>query len=302
MTSCEVDVTEKFSETESRFVISGEVVAGESPWINISRSITMTQPDTLYYLNNALVELTVEDQTYQLESRGDGFYSNDSVIPEAGQTLRLQCSGEDLTPAYVDLTVPEKPLITDIRFNVNDSSVFTLEADLQDPGETEDYYTFYLSGWLTEIIHHHDSNSGEVTLDTNRIYTAYRVMVIDPAVEFTGGPRTFLDYEEEDPRGSYFHFSDQLFNGTTHTIVATGQLGRIYNDTIPEIELHVVKRDRNYYNFIRSYILYDPFRAQDFIQPVQVYSDIEGGFGLVTAANPFTQTIDMTPWFTFPAE
>ena len=300
MTSCEVDVTEKFSDMESRFVISGEVVAGEFPWINLSRSVTMTQSDTLYYLNKALVELTVENQTYQLESMGDGFYSNDSVIPGAGQILQLQCSGKDLAPAYADLTVPQKPLITDIRFNVNDSSIFTLEADLQDPGATEDYYTFYLSGWLTEIIHHHDDNNGEVTLDTNRIYTAYRVMVIDPVVEFTGGPRTFLDYEEEDPTGSYFHFSDRLFNGTTHTIVATGHLGRIYNDTIPEIELHMVKRDRNYFNFIRSYIRYDPFRAQDFIQPIQVYTNVEGGFGLVTASNPFTQTIDMTPWFTNP--
>lgn len=300
MTSCEVDVTEKFSETGSRFVISGEVLAGESPWINISRSITMTQPDTLYYLDNALVELTVEDQIHQLESRGKGFYSCNTVIPEAGQALRLQCSGEGLPPAYVELSIPEVPVVTDVRFSVNDSFEFTLEADLKDPGTTEDYYTFYISGWLTEINHYYDGNSGEEWWDTSRIYTAYHIMVNDPVVEFTGGPRAFYTYESKDPRGSYFHFSDKLFNGDTHTITATGHLNMIYNDTIPEIRVHVVKKDQHYFNFIRTFVLYDPFRAQDFIQPVQVYTNVIGGFGLVTAANPFTQSIDMTPWFTDP--
>jgi len=45
--SCELDVTDKFRDQQNLFVVSGQIVAGESPRINLSRTITMAEVDTL---------------------------------------------------------------------------------------------------------------------------------------------------------------------------------------------------------------------------------------------------------------
>lgn len=40
--------------------------------------------------------------------------------------------------------------------------------------------------------------------------------------------------------------------------------------------------------------------AQDFLQAVQVYSNIEGGFGLLTAESRVVDTVDMSEWYEDP--
>ncbi len=298
--ACEVDVTDKFRDQPNLFVISGLVVAGEAPRINLSQTITMTQLDTLLYLNDARLEISKNDDLFVLNPEGEGFYTNESLIPEPGDVLSLKCSGEGLPEASIITVVPQYPQVTDVLFQVDDAYDFTLEVSIEDPGSTLDHYSFYLSGWRREIVHHHNRDTGEEWIDTSNVYMVYHIRIIDPVMEYTGGPRRFSFYELDDPRGDYFHFSDRLFNGNRHTLTVKDNLRFIYNDSIPEIHVHLVKKDVHYFNFIGSYIHYDPYPDQDFIQPIQVYSNITGGFGLLTAESRMIDTIDVSEWYYNP--
>ena len=51
---------------------------------------------------------------------------------------------------------------------------------------------------------------------------------------------------------------------------------------------------------MESIIRYDPYNELPIIQPVQIYSNIEGGFGLLSAESPRVQTINMSEWFQNP--
>jgi len=298
--SCEIDITEEFKDTPNLFVVSGQVVAGESPCINLSKTSTIVEFDTLRYINDALLEIKNNKRMFVLDPAEEGFYFNEELIPEPGDLLSLECSGEDMPPASIAIRVPEYPQISDISFSVDTNYAFTLEVDLEDPASTLDHYTFYLSGWSREVAHEHDSETGEERVDTSQVYVAYSVNILDPVMEYTGGPSRFSHYDLNAPWGSYFHFSDKEINGRSHTLSANGHLRRIYNDTIPEIHVHMIKKDVHYFNFISSYIHYDPYPDQDFIQPVQVYSNIEGGFGLLTAESRVVDTVDVSEWFDDP--
>lgn len=298
--SCEVDVTDKFRDQQNLFVVSGQVVAGEAPRINLSRTITMAEVDTLLYLNEAQLEIGKNDHTFVLDPIGGGFYLNEDLVPQPGDILSLECSGEGLPQASISTTVPEYPQVTDLQFQVDDAFDFTLELSIEDPASTLDYYTFYIMGWTMEIVHHHDRDSGEDWVDTSNIFMAYDLRIIDPVMEYTGGPRQFNFYDLSEPWGQYFHFSDRQINGTKHTLTVSENLRFLYNDTIPEIYVHVVKRDVHYFNFIESYIHYDPYPEQDFFQAVQVYSNIDGGFGLLTTESRVIDTIDLSQWFQDP--
>ncbi len=298
--SCEVDITDKFRDQQNLFVVSGQVVAGEVPRINLSRTITMTEVDTLLYLNEARLEIGKNDSKYVLDPIGDGFYLNEDLVPEPGDLLSLECSGEGLPQASIRTTVPEYPQVTDIQFHVDDAYQYTLEVSIEDPASTLDHYSFYITGWSREIVHHHDRDTGEEWVDTSNVFMAYDLNIVDPVMEYTGGPRQFSFYDLSEPWGQYFHFSDRQINGTKHTLTVSENLRFFYNDTIPEIYVHVVKRDVHYFNFIESYIHYDPSPEQDFFQAVQVYSNIEGGFGLLTAESRVVDTLDLAEWYYDP--
>ncbi|MEN8201359.1 MAG: DUF4249 family protein [Bacteroidota bacterium] len=298
--SCEVDITEEFQDSQQNvFIVSGQLVAFEHPTINLTRSITMTQVDTLLYLNNARVEVSWSDQTLLLEPVAYGNYTTEELVLQPGVEYYFHFSGEGLPDASATVTIPHLPKISELHCAVDDTFNIHLDLSIEDPAEFEDYYTFYISGWLREIhVNHHGTD--EETRDTLNVFTNYRLNIQDPVFEYTGDLRDFQVIEEEEMFYSIFHFSDLLFNGTTHTLSIDDYLRRFYNDSIPEINIHLVKRDAHYFKFMESMLRYDPYNDLPMIQPVQIYSNIEGGFGLITANSPLTQTINMSEWYYDP--
>lgn len=297
--SCEVDVTDEFRNQQPLFVVSGQFVAGEVPRINLSKTITMTTLDSLMLLDNALVEIGRGDQTYLLGGEGKGCYRNENLVPEPGDELILQCSGEGLPAASVQTKIPELPVVRGMEFRVDENFDFYLDLHIEDPASTEDYYEFYLSGWRKEISHHYEE--GELVLvDTSTVYQNYRVRMLDPVMEYEGSYGNYEAFDMDNPFGSHFIFSDVQINGTDHTLSVTSNLMWTYNDSIPVLYVHLVKKDVHFYNFISTYMHYDPYPDQDFMQPVQVYSNIENGFGLLTAESRVVDSIDLSQWYNDP--
>ncbi len=301
MVSCEKDITEKFEDSQQNvFILSGELSAFEHPTINLTRSITMAQLDTLQYLNNAQVEIRSGDQSYQMEPGGYGNYTSSELLLQPGQEYHIHCSGEELPDASASVVIPVLPVVSEITLTVGDSLDLHLDIAIDDPATFRDYYTFYISGWLMEIHVHHDE-TGIETRDTLNVFTNYHLNIQDSVFEYSGNLQRFQIIEEESRYLSMVHFSDRLFNGSTHHLTVNSFLWSFYNDSIPEINIHLVKHDEHYFNFLESMTRYDPYNDLPIIQPVQIYSNIEGGFGLLTSRSHFTRTIDMSEWYYDPA-
>lgn len=299
LSSCEVDVSDEFRNQQALFVVSGQIVAGEVPRINLSKTITMTTLDSLMFLDNAQVEIGRGDQVYVLGGEGKGCYRNEHLVPEPGDELRLSCSGEGLPTASVVSRVPEKPLVHGMDFRVDENFDFSLDLHMEDPVGTEDYYEFYLSGWR-KYISRHFHNGELVSVDTITAYQPYGVLMQDPVMEYEGGYGNYEAFSLDMPHGSQFIFGDSQINGRDHTISVKSSLLWTYNDSIPELYVHLVKKDVHFYNFITTYMHYDPYPEQDFLQPVQVYSNIGNGFGLLTAESRVVDTIDLSQWYKDP--
>jgi Domain of unknown function (DUF4249) len=299
LSSCEVDVTDEFRNQQPLFVVSGQFIAGEVPRINLSKTITMTTLDSLMLLDNAQVEIGLGDQIYVLGGEGKGCYRNEHLVPEPGDQLMLNCSGEGLPNVSMVSQVPEKPLVKGMDFQVDENYGFNLDLHFEDPDSTEDYYEFYLSGWRKQVSRHY-YNGELLSVDTNMVYQSYGVQMLDPVMEYEGGYGNYEAFDLDMAHGSQFIFSDSQINGMDHTISVRSNLLWTYNDSIPELYVHLVKKDVHFYNFISTYMHYDPYPDQDFLQPVQVYSNIENGFGLLTAESRVVDTIDLSQWYYDP--
>jgi hypothetical protein len=297
--SCEKNVTDRFLDAhENVFIISGELSAGEHPVINLTRSITLLQPDSLWFLDNARVEIRGGQDSYLMKSAGYGNYTCEDCIMEAGKEYHFLCSGEGLPDASSTVRIPEIPVLAELTLTADEEYNFTLDLVMNDPAGCDDFYTLYSEGWLTEIVHHHKNDTDYI--DTTTFFTRYRMAFPDSLVEFTGTPGRFSTVEEGYSRASTLHFSDKLFNGGSLHFSSVNAWGSFYNDSIPEVQVCLEHRDEHYFNFIRSIIHYDPNSDLPVIQPIQVYSNIEGGFGLLTTKNTIRRTIDMSRWFHDP--
>lgn len=76
-----------------------------------------------------------------------------------------------------------------------------------------------------------------------------------------------------------------------------------YNDSILKVNIFFERRDKHLIEFLKSMGRYDPYPDIDIsiMQPVHLYSSIEGGYGLVYASSNYSHKIDVSEWYSDPA-
>ncbi len=303
--SCEKNITEEFSKTnQPKIALSGEIIALENPMVNLSRTITMTDLDTVVFLNNAIVEIESGDDVYLMNSIGNGYYLTEEFVAQPGETYTVSCSVSELPSASASVRVPELPALSNLTYTVDEDYVMHFTVDIDDPADLDDYYAFYFLGWGREINHQHYFDS--LVIDTTTVFKYYSLFMEDPVMEYTGSWRrnSFYETDENGAFGSTFYFTDKLFIGASYQLSVDMDLRRTYNDSIPEIEFNFIKRDEYFFNYFKSILRNNTSSGIDsdlpIMQPVHVYSNIDGGFGLLTASSRYSQTIDMSEWYDDP--
>ena len=99
-----------------------------------------------------------------------------------------------------------------------------------------------------------------------------------------------------------FIFSDKELNGESYNLSIKFSLLNSYNDSIPEVNIVFERRDKHLIEFLKAMERYEPNPDIEisFMQPVHLYSNIEGGFGLVYALSEYKYTIDVSEWYNDP--
>lgn len=289
-----------FSESnEQKIALSGEISALTNPLVNLSRTITLLDLDSVYFLDEASVELLTENDSYSMTSIGNGYYRAEGFLTQAGETYTINCSANNLPPASATIYVPELPDMSSLTYSVDEEFIMHLSLNIADPAELDDYYSFFLAGWQTQHRYSYDSERIE-TIDTMIVYGKYHINMRDSVMEYTEGYRSFNEVDDNNRWGSEFFFSDRLINGSSYQLSIDISLLNTYNDSIPEIEFHFNKRDEHFFSYFISLMRYDPYPDLPVMQPVHIYSNIDGGFGLLTGSAKFTYVIDASEWYEDP--
>jgi len=305
--SCETDITEQFRDINSqKYVLSGDIEAYKHPKVNLSRTITLTDVDRVVFIDTALVEVTADNVVYTLLPLGDGNYCTEDFIVQPGQTLHFRCSGTDLPDATCTIEVPVVPYIDTVTYSVDDDNRLHINTVFSDPALETDFYTYFVYGWNKEVQISQDSTGAEIR-DTVYFLGHYFMSMGGNIAEYANNYNSVWVQEDSVVYASTFYFSDKRFNGTTFTLKSLLYLRDIYIDSIPVITVHLQKRDGFFFQFLNSYVksLPDPDLEIDtdfpLTQPVHVFSNIEGGFGLISAKTDFAFSIDLSEMFNDPA-
>lgn len=213
---------------------------------------------------------------------GEGKYRS-NVTASAGNTYTVRASSgafEEVSATdYLPVIVPINSWDTASTASSDpffDNSGLDIFFTLSDPSGSENFYmveVFQSAGYYIDYVM--DPSTGEFVQDTiyldfapQRLFLSTTDQVLlSEADGFADGGELY---------GSTFFFSDRLFNGNTRRF----QLRLDYYSGIANLEIRLTSASQSYWRYRRTIDRYDYSTDDPFSEPVQIFTNIEGGLGI----------------------
>ena len=243
--------------------------------VSSSRSVI----DTVSFQNIEDAVVTIKDENENiiesLNYVANGFYIG-QTFPQENQTYTLQVTH----PNYTNITSSDS-LPSPITINsVDTSSIIDpingdrlqITMNFNDPESSQNYYLIETYS-VNEYFVIKNSDTTEYELDTTKQF-----MVLTDEVFQNGGS----------PWREQGLFNDLLFNGQNKSLEIeipnyneTGnEFGYQWSYKTLSLRLYLHNISKSYYYYRTSLELYQSASGNPFAQPVQVYSNVENGFGV----------------------
>lgn len=275
--SCEKEVKLDPEFTESKIVVNGILKAGETPKIDISRSESILYGESKFasmpFLSNATAKLYDSNQNLLgiFVHDSAGIYLLPGVEIYSGQdySLIVSCIGYD--DVWASTHIPEQIEVLVVESQIKDELI-SYDIVLADNPSENNFYALTISQIGYYCQGPACSGSPNRTMCTQMLEVAN----IEPTISGDKCSQVFL-------------FSDENFNGNTFIFNATQNFYDETDSTIIEITLKSLTED--YFKYKVTNEAYDEIQPDPFSQPVQVFTNIENGFGVFAGSSVFTNKI-----------
>lgn len=246
-------------------------------YIRLTQSRNFYERDTtpFKFLENATIKITSPDWAWE---RDTIFYNTSTITnyyqyciltlpPKLEITYNINVSYPGLDPISATARIPEIVPILDSYLSdyesINDEGekLNEIKIKFQDPATAANYYKF-------EGVFNNGSRIDFYSTDP----------VIDKFEEYNYSDDLLPNLEDE----SNF-INDELFNGETYELKILIKEKDIKEDTVITVELATVSKE--YYLYHTTRIRQKIASDDPFSEPVQVYNNIEGGYGIFAGYN-----------------
>lgn len=278
--SCIKEIEIPFPDDNPRQVINCLFTEGENFKVEITNSIPILNEE-FDYINNATVVLfenDVEIETLQYQ----GTTYNSSVPAQPNKTYKLKASATGFDQIITQDRMPNTP---------NISQVSLIEEAYIDTS-----YGSYV-GQFSFVINDDASQTNYYELELIRTYKEYNldeeeIRIAKTYCITTSNPA--INKEIEIQKGpSNLVFSDAFFNGTHFSLTVDFWNHYNYDDAAISYKIVIRSISKNYYLYKRRLNRHTEFQegyVQDiFIEPIQMFTNVENGFGIFAGYNEYSQ-------------
>lgn len=298
---CEKELNMELPGQEPQLVVNGEFNPDSTWRLMISTSRPAQSRQYLPLINNATVEISEKQGwTETLQFRDDSFYIS-SHKPRPGKTYQVKVIAPGYEPVTAESTVPPNTSISIIdtgREEVNGTSYFKMGIEFKDKS-TEDFYTIDGNIKAYQYI-------AELRNDTLKVVDSvlvfYTMELLSDNVLFKDLMGAGLEGEQRNL--AYINgeeFTDQLFNGSKYRLdvfinparLIPGGPPPVQRKRIVSLNIKLKTLSRDLFLYTRSYKAHKSTAFNPFAEPVRVYSNITGGYGIFAAYN---QNVDSVEW------
>ena len=263
LSACERIIEPDLPEHTPRLVLQA-FFTPDSTWVAFvgrSAGILESLPSRERSVAEATVELLAGDRVIdELKFfQRERVYVWEKTPLQAGESYSLRVSAPGFATIQATDAIP-RPVPTAIvsyitnTFSRSESTIkgdLSIKLEIQDPPGETNYYQIHLFA----------------------LFSSRR----EEGSFWTKDPSIIADNNETAFFGSAPFFTDALFDGQTHEI----ELSSNYNVTEhTRLFLQVLDISETYYEYLKSAKLHEFTQDNPFAEPVSVYSNVEGGYGI----------------------
>lgn len=272
--SCEKIIDISIPEKERKIVVNGLINPDKNVRVNLSQSISVLEKDTVIPIVGGDVNLYHgTDLIGKLSEESGGFYSLPDFKPQIGQSYRLTATGNGLKSVEATAVLP--PLVpfisvdTATLINQWGGRELRLAIKFKDPANVKNVYGFGVDLTTKEFDYSTMSYTGRKLTNTAYLYANADKLLQDETHYFEG--KLFFD--------------DLLFDGLTKTVeLSVSDYSLFESDTI-WVEVRMEQIDPSYYLYAVSNEAYQGAHGNPFSEPVQVYTNVSGGYGIFAGSS-----------------
>ncbi len=283
---CSKSLDYQSTNQSSQLVLYAFPIADSALSVHVSESANILSNNNYESIEDVSVFVVCNNEliTQSTYPSNTTWYTFDEVTIKSNDTIKILCYTDNETKFYGETIIPETVLINNVdtitdsnsELRVINSETMNCIVQFDDPYEIKNYYQLRID-LETKI----NNNTTINTLDYNK------------------DDQVFLYYENEndllvdiDYQGT---FNDDLINGKSYSLnLSIPQDSINITDTdSAQLKFYLFSLSDDYYEYYRSSISEDSYRENIFYQAQNVYSNIEGGVGLVGGLSVSTYTIPL---------
>lgn len=286
--SCYKDVPIKLEDYEHKIVVNGVFFNDTLIKINLSKTVDYgySTDSTLPAIKNAKVDLYKDGEfVEQMTHLVDGFYQA-SIVAEAGHNYEVIVEAEDKI-AKGTVVVPEKIETNGVKFIRYDENQYgnIVELNFIDPNDEKNYYL--VDAYYYDSLYYWNDTGG---YDSVGLYKSSASVWFQEDIS-TGGVVNSPYFSPYINGG--VGFSDEILgeeNSKLKLVLNT----YTYTENITEedsltVYIRFYSINEDMFRFFISKEAYQNSIGNPLVEPVNVYSNIENGIGILGA---FTFTLD----------
>ena len=275
LSNCTKEIDFDAQDIAPRIVINS-LFTNDSVWAaNISRSVGVLDTTSYTNIDDAVVSIFDGNgiMVTSLTNQGEGLYTSISeATPEANESYTIEVSAPGYTAVNATNAIPSAIPIYDIdtvsSTNNNDQTILETTINFQDPPETDNYYMVevlikgtWINEWEEDTIEFREPleiSCNDLNIETINSFTS------------GGFENTYL----------YIMLKDQNFNGEDYSLTFSVINYAEIKDMDLFGEIRLVNTSEAYFNYLKSFNMYQNTINNPFATPVQVYSNVNNGMGI----------------------
>ena len=274
-TNCTKEIEFDAQDIAPRIVVNS-LFTNDSLWTaNISRSVGVLETTSYTSINNADISIFNGNGVLvtTLTDQGDGLYTSPTgATPVADELYTIEVNASGYTSVSATNRIPTAVQINSIdtvsSTNSDGQTILETTINFQDPPTNENYYMVEVLVKGTWI----DFFEG----DTIEFREPLEISCNDVNVEtvnrfnFGGFENTYL----------YLMLKDENFDGEDYALTFSVINYAELKDLELFGEIRLVNTSEAYFNYLKSFNMYQRASGNPFATPVQVYSNVENGMGI----------------------
>jgi Domain of unknown function (DUF4249) len=267
-TACEKEIEFDGDVKTPKLVLNGMLIADTTLTVHISNSLSVIDNGNHQNITDAVVVLLQNESIIDtLHHTGDGYYKSDVIIM-SNTLYKIRAKAPNFKSIEASDIVPSPITVDSITRKIINGQY-----------DEEMHFNIYINDKEAEKNYYIIRLYKKYLYFGNNDWQQYGLDCSDPYIEDVG----YGDNYYED-----IFLPDNMFNGNQHNLEISTYW---YDADSVDYKIEVYSSSEAYYNYSKSITRYRMASGNPFSQPVQVYSNINNGFGIFAGGNLYKKII-----------